>query len=395
MPLPKVFLFPDKPKLQRITAELNEAAHLLQWRWRHVVSVLGWRRTLRLLFTSPTDADQEAARPTIWKKLQKRRSPIAEDSLLAKVLLYLLAKRNVLVRAMFHIQPLSYSKSKDVVAIVYNGYRWPDILLKEEAQRLSIPVMFVENGYFPQTFQLDGKGVNCESSLPHSADFFRREASHHSWEDLPKEFVTRPVRTVYPEMEPLPKNFIFVPFQVPIDIQIKKFSPWISDMISFYEEIVQAAETFPHLNFVIKEHPSWKYPICDRVRRHPRVHFANMYPTKELLESAQAVVVINSTVGLEALAQRKRVIVLGKAIYNLPGLVMQAHEGRDAFHRCLAQIDNFELDPAILLGFLGHVYHEFLTRGNWNDPPQNFPREVARKQAYARKYAQLPRCIDS
>ena len=394
MLLPKVFLFPDKPKLHRIAVDLKEAAHLLRWRWRHVGSVLGWKRVLRLLFMPPTSADLEAARPTIWKKLQKRHRPIAEDSLIAKALLHLLAKRNVLVRAMFRRQLLPYREREDVVTIIYNGYRWPDVLLKEEARRMSIPVMFVENGYFPGTFQLDAKGVNCESSLPHSAPFFRREAKHHSWEDLPKEFVTRPVRAASRTIEELPKDFIFVAFQVPIDIQIKRFSPWIDDMRSFYEEIVRAAEAFPRFHFVIKEHPSWKYPIQNRVRRHPRVHFANLYPTKKLLEAAQTVVVINSTVGLEALAQKKRVIVLGKAIYNLPDLVLQAHEGRKAFHRCLARINTFQPDPDILLGFLAHVHRDFLTRGNWSDPPPDFPREVARKQAYAERYAHLPRCVD-
>ena len=394
MPLPRVFLFPDKPKLHRLAAELEESAHLLRWRWRHVIPVLGWKEALRLLFTPPTSPDREASRPAIWKILQKSYRPITEDSPLARALLCLLAKRNVLARAMFRRQLLPYRGRADVVAIVYNGYRWPDVLLKEEARRLSIPVMFVENGYFPGTYQLDAKGVNCESSLPHSATFFRREARHHSWEELPKEFTTRPVRVACKEMEELPKEFFFVPFQVPIDIQVKKFSPWVRDMHSFYEEIVRAAEAFPQLHFVIKEHPSWKYPIRDRAKRHPRVHFANLRPTKELLEAARAVVVINSTVGLEALVLKKRVIVLGKAIYNLPDLVLQAHEGREAFHRCLAQIDAFQPDPDILLGLLAHVHREFLARGSWSDPPPDFPREVARKRAYAERHAHLPRCVD-
>lgn len=394
MPLPKAFLFPDKPKPHRIAEELKEAAHLLRWRWRHAGSVLGWKRALRLLFTPPTPHDREASRPILWKKLQKRRRPIAEDSPLARALLHVLAKRNVLVRAMFRKQLLPYRGREDLVAIVYNGYRWPDVLLKEEAKRLAIPVMFLENGYFPGTLQLDAKGVNCESSLPHSAEFFRREAGRFSWSDLPEEFTTRPMRAACADSDELPEDFIFVPFQVPIDIQIKRFSPWIRDMRSFYDEIARAAEAFPQYNFVIKEHPSWKYPIRDRVVRHPRVFFANRRPTKELLEAARAVVVINSTVGLEALALKKRVIVLGRAIYNLPGLVLRGHEGREAFHRCLALLERFQPDPDILLGLLAHVHREFLARGSWREPPPDFPREVMRKMAYAERLAALPHCVD-
>ena len=83
------------------------------------------------------------------------------------------------------------------------------------------------------------------------------------------------------------------------------------------------------IHIIFKEHPSSKkdYPNLHKIASHLEyVDFANGYPTQELIEKSEAVITINSSVGVESLLFNKKVITLGNAFYNIEGIVKNAKD---------------------------------------------------------------------
>lgn len=80
------------------------------------------------------------------------------------------------------------------------------------------------------------------------------------------------------------------------------------------------------INIVIKDHPfgfGWRgKDYFERLIRLPNVHMAPVnYPSKELIQNAQAVLTINGSVGLEALMYGVKSYSLGNAWYSHPEFI--------------------------------------------------------------------------
>jgi len=266
------------------------------------------------------------------------------------------------------------------VALVFNGSKYPEIILAQETAKRRLPRLFLENGHLPGTFQMDPCGINADACLPRDPAFYRKAAARYGEEALPRAVGERAAKLRHAGEVALPERFVFVPFQVPSDVQVLRHSPWIRDMRHFHAELVAAADRNPAVTFVIKEHPSWKRPIAGRVPPHPRVIFANGARTPDLIRRSEAVLTINSTVGIEALVLGRKVIVLGTAIFALPGLVLTARDAR-TLDAALAALPGFRPDAALRRGFLGHLANAFLVPGSWREWSPDFPAHAARKIA--------------
>src|SRR5262249_52984485 len=130
----------------------------------------------------------------------------------------------------------------------------------------------------------------------------------------------------------LPKKYIFCPFQVALDSQVLVYSPWIMNMHNFYELISKVSESLDEkdLFFVIKEHPSCKMDYSDlKSQNNERIIFANANSTQELIENAEMIITLNSTVGIESLIYNKKVITLGQAFYSGFGLAKNANSAEE------------------------------------------------------------------
>jgi len=101
------------------------------------------------------------------------------------------------------------------------------------------------------------------------------------------------------------------------------------------------------------------------------VIFANGHVTSELIGGAEAVVTLNSTVGIEALLLDRPVIVLGRACYDVAGLVLRAGDaaGLDA---ALAQLPGWRPDPKLRRQFLGWLWNRYLVRARYDALPAGF-----------------------
>jgi capsular polysaccharide export protein len=123
--------------------------------------------------------------------------------------------------------------------------------------------------------------------------------------------------------------FVF-PLQMQNDFQIRVYSSYDKLEVAVREVIASFAEhSRPGTRLVIKEHPldpsmiNWRR-VCRRIaneyRVADRVEFLDGGSLDELLDHAEGVITVNSTVGVWALLAGKPLIALGSAVYDIDGL---------------------------------------------------------------------------
>jgi capsular polysaccharide export protein len=133
-------------------------------------------------------------------------------------------------------------RDRDRVALVFNGFLAPNATVELVARRLGMHRLFMENGFFPGTVQADVRGINGLSSLPREPDFYDTLSADDLGDAWPAVFEVREPKLGRDNSEDsLPEDFIFVPFQVPSDMQILALSPWIKDMHHLHKEIARLA----------------------------------------------------------------------------------------------------------------------------------------------------------
>ena len=244
--------------------------------------------------------------------------------------------------------------------LVWNGSRGHGLMAAETARRLGKPLVYIENGFLPDTVQIDLKGINYASSL---ADLDPRTLPAAPCGPIP--FRQRPLgRDTGHEAEThrpddIASGFVLFGAQVHDDTQIKCFSPdWttVDDAIRYAAVECAAAG----LSLVVKEHPQ-DHGRIDRAplkAELPDVVFLENADNACLIESCRAFVTINSSMALQAVAAGKPVFSLGDAAYNLEGIVHRVRPPdllRDAFEaagfdqdlrrRYLAYLKNVALVP--------------------------------------------------
>jgi capsular polysaccharide export protein len=299
--------------------------------------------------------------------------------------------------------------------LVWNGSNLRGALAIHLARQRRMPVLFAEHGYLPGTTQIDLEGVNFDSSitrLAHSgaaqlppdpmldadldADIarFKAGAKMRDLNPVPPAELRRNLRarlasrvgfwlerralpwinrhSVATSQGPLPERFILLPFQVRSDSQLVLHSPLFgNDMEAVVRELDAALlQIDPQLRLVAKFHP-YELPQVQRAYRHlprqfPRVTFVSNVPMTRLLERAEAVVTVNSTVGFEALLYDKRVLALGRNFYTVPGIV-ECLEHRDGLEAAVRRTLCGQPDAGNRRAFLRFVRARFLAAGGYHD----------------------------
>ena len=162
------------------------------------------------------------------------------------------------------------------------------------------------------------------------------------------------------------KRFILFPLQLTGDYQIRAHSPFGS-MPQAVQYVLEsfAAHAPSDVTLLIKEHPldaSWRN-WCAYVRRHARrlgiegrVYCIDGGELQELATSAAGMVCVNSTSGTLALECGIPVVVLGDAVYDVPGVTHQ--EGLDSFWT-----DPNQPDPQLYAAFRKVLHAKCLVRG--------------------------------
>jgi capsular polysaccharide export protein len=254
------------------------------------------------------------------------------------------------------------------------------------ARGRALRVHVVEEGYLrPGWISFEEGGVNANSPLPRDPDWYREKATGlPAWRDSPappESFARRAAEDMiytaarlataarYPHYRthrvrhPLVEyagwigrlagqcraereavetiaaltdigGLVFVfPLQLDGDYQIRLNSP-LGGMRAVIEQVVAsfARHALSDSRLLVKLHPlddglvDWARVVRQIAARGgvaERVMIIDGGAIETVLDHARAVVTINSTVGMTALAQGLPVIALGNAIYDLPGLTFR------------------------------------------------------------------------
>jgi len=131
-------------------------------------------------------------------------------------------------------------------------------------------------------------------------------------------------RAVYTARRP-GRPFVYFPLHVVDDYKIARLIPHCRDQVSLAEQVADALP--PGYDLVVKEHPMsiGRNPLSllRRLGRVPNVRVVHPHDSShELIEQAEAVAVISSTVGLEALLYEQPVLTLGQPFYAGYGVTL-------------------------------------------------------------------------
>ncbi|MCR5891526.1 MULTISPECIES: capsular biosynthesis protein [Burkholderia] len=164
------------------------------------------------------------------------------------------------------------------------------------------------------------------------------------------------------------RPYYLFPLQLNSDTQIVVHSPFdgVRDAI---EQVLQSFALHAPAGscLVIKNHPldtgliDYRSFAQSRAREFgisDRLWFIDAGRLPTLLDHAQGVVLVNSTVGLSALHHQRPLIALGDAIYDMPGLTWQ--HGLDSFWR-----EAGSPDMVLYQAFLDYVIHHTQINGDF------------------------------
>jgi capsule polysaccharide modification protein KpsS len=270
--------------------------------------------------------------------------------------------------------------------LLFGDQRPVHVAARQLAAELGLAVWVFEEGYLrPDYVTLERGGVNGNSSLPRDPEFYRRATAalpppaepvaignafyHHAvWTALHSMALTfgaflypryrhhrnsgtfynlfcwvrggvrkaryrrRDRGVVERLVREHDRRYWVLPLQVHCDSQLQH-----SDYASIEALIDEVVETFaghapPGHVLVVKHHPhDTPYrdytrhlrALADRLGLAGRLRYVHDVHLPTLLKHARGVVTMNSTVGTSALHHRTPVKVLGRAIYDLPGLTCQ------------------------------------------------------------------------
>jgi hypothetical protein len=171
----------------------------------------------------------------------------------------------------------------------------------------------------------------------------------------------RAVRPFYDRLDPA-RPFVYFPLHVTDDYKITRVIPHCADQVSLVEQVADALPVGHDL--VLKEHPMSigrnSSRLLRRLRSRPNVRLVEPYASShELIRDAEAVAVISSTVGLEALLYDKPVLTLGQPFYSGYGVTLDVDSFAEIRER-VPELLRFRPDPELIRRFLHAAMRECL-----------------------------------
>jgi capsular polysaccharide export protein len=164
------------------------------------------------------------------------------------------------------------------------------------------------------------------------------------------------------------RAYYIFPLQLNSDAQIVVHSPFSGIRDAIKQVLYSFAQWAPSdALLVIKNHPldtgligyrNYAEQLANQLDIAERLRFLDAGHLPTLLEHAQGVVVVNSTVGLSALHHGRPLVALGTAIYDMDGLTWQG--GLDSFWR-----EGRKPDMALYEVFRDYVVHHTQINGDF------------------------------
>ncbi len=230
------------------------------------------------------------------------------------------------VRAYFERHP-------DHIAVVWNGLDGSRRAFIEGARDAGARTLIFELAPIKGRITCDPVGVNQANSLPRQIDFYldwakKSGVNLSAWKDYRFQITQRQPGRTKPQQSDssVDGRYIFAPLQVPGDSQLRLFGGNFRTVPDFIDALVAAAEGLPegwHLK--IKEHPTAEVSFSDLIiGRSKKVVLDNQSDTFALVQGAEGVVTVNSSVGLEAMFFDKPVVACGECFWAIDGVAISA-----------------------------------------------------------------------
>lgn len=165
--------------------------------------------------------------------------------------------------------------------------------------------------------------------------------------------------------------------QVPDDVNMIYHSPWFTN---HYDIVKAVSANLPeHSRLVVREHPLYaglyEPELYALVADHPHVYFDQSATLAQAIDESNAVIVNNSTVGLEALEKGKKLLVLGDAYYDKQGLCIK-YDGKD-LRKVLLATQEFEMDKSDLKKYLNYLFGKVFVPGHFRHKNSVAPKNIA------------------
>jgi capsular polysaccharide export protein len=382
--------------------------------------------------------------------ITQQEYPISDEALLNMQIYNVTYSEKILHTNVSHKELSTYKKYMNFidyyidqhqieVICLFNGYHWIDQVAKYLAKKKGLKVVYFEDGLFrPYTVTCDNKGINAASSVSQDPDFYdsiivdkkrlkkytfkpenplflhRKKESlikvgfvkalsmfgnitrlhpnyyvHINWSHAIRYFLFK-VSYSRRKNDPivLPKEYVFLPFQVSRDTQIFYNSPNIKNMEELLERVHTAVARYNQIDgrdvkIVVKEHPedmsrnNYKQ-LKEKYNNNQEVIFIGKYNVKDLIKHSLAVITINSTVGIEALVQKKRVITLGDALYNIEGIVQRCTDPVRLYDTLKSALNN-PVNVERIQKFIYYLRFFYQVEGVINIPNEHTAKNIAKR----------------
>jgi capsular polysaccharide export protein len=343
-------------KLSGYLSSIGDCKPLVLW-YKDLLKIKHWIKTIY----TPVTSELDLAVTEVIKEKKNHPKHSKSSSIYWRFFEFIKSIESKLLYTSYHDQLLN---KKVEQLVIWNGLKFRQRIAVIAAKKLSIPCCFIERAALPGTTTLDLKGINYLNSVP-------RDPAYYKNRNLKNTLVTE-----IPEAENsvgLPDNYIFIPFQVNVDSQITMFSPWIENMFSLVELLLEVEDVLGNSmpNVILKSHPSCEQcyqELFEKITKvSKKIFVINDVETSVLIKDSSSVITINSFVGMEALLMRKKVIVLGKAFYNIKGITLSAGS-TDELIENIKRVPNWEPNEYLTSSFLDYLKCEYVVKGSWHKP---------------------------
>lgn len=332
-------------------------------------------------------------------------------------------KGEELLRQMMAYIDILEQKIIDVDLLILIGdSRLPFEIVKQMAESLHIKTYYLEQGPFNTTI-LDKKGVNANLSirgylpkanisekeeqqaytalstqknvkyfrnpiyrgLDYIIEFFIRNTSIYP-PDLKIDFsILNKQNTdleckLFIAKEHTDKNIFLFACQVPFDVNITHHSPYFKKHVEILKEIFNNLPKNSIL--IVREHPIYKNQYEEEfykfILNNEDVYLDKDLGLSQALELANAVIIVNSTVGLEAIINSKPVLVLGNSYYDSSGICIKYSE-ENKMQELLIKALSYTPDKNAVLNFINHLQEKSLVPGFITDKGTSVAQTIVNK----------------
>ncbi len=303
---------------------------------------------------------------------------------------------------------LEYFKTKDLdYVFILNGSFNVET---DVCKTLGIKTFFFEHAYFPKAIQMDSKGVNSNASFAHlsfdelinfrypetefsvlknfefteirynlAVRYLYRifDSKYNSFfvkyinrkRNLSK--ATKRFKSFEHEVIDIGNNekYILFPLQVNSDTQIILNSTFPSMYAAIDFILPKLKET--GLKIIIKEHPMEVEPVdYSKYADNKQVFVVKKIDLDKFIENAEFIVNINSSVGMQAVAKHKKVLLLGEAFYKNSPLSVFYPE--ISGQNLLEAIQKIIIDKEKTDRYINHFKEHIFLKGHFYSPDVDF-----------------------